>query len=92
MWWNTNTPARCYYNSGSFMTEDAGRRVRAGGNLLEVGAADPTGVHPNQEFTATGSGNGHFFEANVVHAAIDRSPHRRRNRQLAERFASLYRY
>ena len=40
-------------NSGhhacGFMSEDAGRRVRATGNLLQIRAADTTGVYLDQD-------------------------------------------
>jgi len=63
------------YHARSFMTEDARRGVRAGGNLLEIGAADAAGVHPEQQFSRTYFGDGNRFQTDVVHAAIHGRQH-----------------
>ena len=34
---------------GGLMSKDARRRVRAGGDLLQIGAADAAGVDPDQD-------------------------------------------
>ena len=67
-------------DAGSFVSEDARRGMGAGGNLLEVGAADAAGVNADENFSGTDFGDGDSFEADVVHAAVDCGQHGRRNR------------
>src|ERR1019366_3292984 len=62
-------------HSGSFMAKDAGSRMRTGGNLLEIGAADAAGVDPDQDFSWADLRNRDGFQPNVVHAAINRRLH-----------------
>ena len=63
------------YDSGSFVSEDARCRMRSGGNLLEVGAADAAGVDADEHFARADRGHRNCFEADVVDAAVDRSVH-----------------
>jgi len=62
-----------------FVTKNARRGVRAGRNLLQIGAADSTSVDPNQNLSRSDFRHGHFFQTDVVHAAIHGRPHRGRN-------------
>ena len=59
------------------MAEDARGGVRTGGNLLQIGAADAAGVHPNQDFARADLRNRNGLQADVVDAAIDRRLHGR---------------
>jgi len=67
-------------NAGGFVSENSRGGVRAGRNLLEVGAANAAGVNADKEFSWADSGDRNGFEADVVYAAIDRSLHGRWNR------------
>jgi hypothetical protein len=67
--------ANRYYYAGGFVSEDAGGGMGAGGNLLEVCTADAAGVHADEHFAGTDLGDGHSFDADVVHAAIDSRLH-----------------
>jgi hypothetical protein len=65
---------------GHFMPEDARRGMRAGGDLLEVGAADAAGMNAYQSFAGTDLRHRNRFEANIILAAIHRGAHRDGNR------------
>src|ERR1700722_9706412 len=58
------------------MPKDPRRIVRAGVNLLEVGAADSAGVDLHQYLAGADLRHRDSLDANVVHAAIDCSTHR----------------
>ena len=45
-------------NAGSFVSEDARGGVRSGGDFLQVGAADATGVDADQYFALADSRDG----------------------------------
>ena len=57
-----------------------GRGMGAGGNLLEVGAADAAGVNADENFLGTDFGDGDSFRADIVHAAVNGGEHGRRDR------------
>src|SRR5512146_361664 len=61
--------------SGGFMAEDARGRVRAGGNLLEVSAADAAGMHADEEFAGTNPRDWDGLHADVVDAVINGGKH-----------------
>jgi hypothetical protein len=65
--------------AGGFMAEDAGRRVRSGSNLLEVGATDAAGVNADEQLPGAYLGDGDGFEADVIYSAIDGGEHGGRN-------------
>ena len=69
-------------HAGSLVSKNARRGMRAGGDFLQIGAADSAGMHPHQQFAGADLGNGNRFQANVVHAAIHRRQHGGRNRLL----------
>src|SRR5262249_7526862 len=52
------------------VTKDPWSRMRAGGNLLEIGSADAAGMHAHQQLSWTDIRNGHGFQANIVLAAV----------------------
>jgi hypothetical protein len=61
--------------AGHLVAEDAGRGVRAGVDLLEVGAADAAGGDFDQQFAGADLGNGHHLNAHVVDAPVDDGLH-----------------
>ena len=61
--------------SGSFMAKDARGRMRTGGNLLEISAADAAGVDPNQDFSRTDLWDWDGLQPDVVNPAIHRRLH-----------------
>src|SRR5271165_6913535 len=65
------------YHPGSFMAEDARRGMRPSGNLLQVCAADATGVDPHQHLTRANRRNRYGLEPDV----IDTTVHGRRHSQ-----------
>lgn len=71
----TDTLAHGGDDAGGFVSEDARSGVRAGGNFLEVGAANAAGVDADEEFSGTDGGDGDSFEADVVYAAINGGLH-----------------
>ncbi len=71
------------------MSEDARGRVRAGGNLLEVGAADTAGVHADEELTRPDLRHGNGLQANIINAAIDGGLHGRRKGMALDSIAEL---
>jgi hypothetical protein len=64
--------------AGHFVSEDARGGVRAGVDLLEVSAADTTGVDLDKQFTGGDLGDGDGLDADVVYAVIDGGRHFRR--------------
>src|SRR5713226_704131 len=44
--------------------------MRAGGNFLQISAADSAGVHAHEQFARANLGDGNSLQTNVVHAAI----------------------
>ena len=73
-----NAIADCGNRSGHLVTEDARRRVRAGMNLLEIGAADAAGVDAHQHLAAANLRNRNRLCSYVVGCAINGGPHRLR--------------
>jgi hypothetical protein len=65
----------CSDYAGGFMPKDAGRGMRTGGNLFEVGATDAAGVDADEHFSNAYFGNGDGLQADVVYAAVHRSQH-----------------
>jgi hypothetical protein len=63
------------HNAGGFVPEDARGGVRAGGNLLQVSAADAAGMHSDEQLARADGGDGHGFQADVIAAAIDSGQH-----------------
>jgi hypothetical protein len=57
------------------MTEDAGRRVGAGVDFLQVRAADAAGMDAKEDFARTDLGHGNGFEANVIFAPVNDGAH-----------------
>lgn len=57
------------------MAKDAGRGVRTGSDLLQVGTANAAGMNAKQQFAGADFWNGDGFEADVVHAAVDCRKH-----------------
>jgi len=62
-------------DAGDFMPEDAGGRVGAGVDLLEVGAADTAGVDADEDFAAVDFRDGDGLDTDVVNASVDRGAH-----------------
>src|SRR5271166_989253 len=52
-----------------FVSKDARRRMRSGGNFLEIGTAHSTGMHPNQQFSCANLRHRHGFQTDVIHPA-----------------------
>jgi hypothetical protein len=63
----------------SFMAEDAGRRVRARANLLEIRTANPARGHTQKHFAGPNARHWHRFHPHVVHAAVNSRLHCLRN-------------
>ena len=61
------------------MTEDAGRRVRSGVDLFEIGTADAARVYPHQQLAAADFRYRNGFYADVILAAVHCGLHRGRN-------------
>lgn len=61
--------------AGSFVTEDAGRGVRSGGDLLEIRAANSAGMDPEQEFTSADLRDRNSLQSDVVYPAVDGCQH-----------------
>jgi hypothetical protein len=57
------------------VSENAWRGVRAGGDFLQISAADSAGVHSHQQFATANLWDWDGLHANVVHAAVDRRQH-----------------
>ncbi len=76
----THTRAHGGNHARGLVPKNAGRGMRAGGNFLQIGAADSASVHPHQQFAGADRGHRDGLQANVVHAAIHRRQHGGRNR------------
>jgi len=63
------------YFSRSFVPKDARSRMRASGDLLEVGTADSASVNPQKKLSRTDLRNGDGFKADVVYPAVNRGQH-----------------
>ena len=61
--------------SGGFMSENARRRHRAVLNLLDVGRADAANGDLDEQFIRADARDGHGFNAQVVHTAINNGAH-----------------
>src|SRR5262249_44362965 len=57
------------------VAENPGRRMRAGRNLLQIGAADTAGMHADQHLTGADFGYRNRFQADIVLAAIHSGLH-----------------
>jgi hypothetical protein len=66
-------------DSGSFVAEDAGRRVRPSSDLLEVGAANAASVNADEQLAGADLWNRNCLQAHIIHAAVDRRLHGGRN-------------
>ena len=71
--------ANCGNDAGSLVAEDAGGGVGACGKLLEVSAANATGVNADEHFSRSNGWDRDGLEADVVYAPVDRSLHGRGN-------------
>jgi len=67
--------ADCGHRSGGLMAKDSRSRVRAGGDLLQVRAANSAGVDFDQDFAGTDLGHRHGFQPYVLDTAIYRGQH-----------------
>jgi hypothetical protein len=70
-----DSPANGCNDACGFMPKDARGGVGAGVDLLEIGAANTTGVNLDEDFACADFGNGNSFDAHVVDAAINSSAH-----------------
>src|SRR4051812_43340712 len=61
----------CGNDAGSLMAKNTRRGVRASMDLLEVSAADPAGVHTDQDFSDCDLRNRNRLDTDIVDAAID---------------------
>ena len=66
-------------NTGHFMTEDAGRGMRAHMNFLEIGAADAAGGDLDEQLPGADARDGDGLQAHVVDATVDDRAHRGRD-------------
>ena len=57
------------------MSEDARGGMGAGGNLLEVGAANAAGMDADEHLSGTDLRDGDGFEADIIDAAVDGGLH-----------------
>jgi hypothetical protein len=66
-------------SSSHLMAKDAGRRMRAGMDLLQIRSADAAGGNLDENFAGADGGDRHSFDPHVVDAAIHYGPHGGRN-------------
>jgi hypothetical protein len=62
-------------HSGGFVAEDPRGGVGSGGDFLEIGAADPAGMDPEQEFTGANLRHRNRLQADIVDCPVNGGQH-----------------
>src|SRR5450432_4018677 len=74
----------------SLMPKYPRRRVRPRMNLLQIRPTNPARMHAHQKLSSPNHRHRYRFQPNILHPAIHRRPHRRRNRPRRHTALSLF--